>query len=121
MSTTMMSIKAADYQDLGSHSELFCIKCNVYYARLYGFARDELCYILDPKEVHGEDFPGRHSVCWRRGMGWLPEDLLFDLENHMFVPFNGAAGIELAIVLVILALGPTIILLLWKHRRKLIR
>ena len=35
------------------------------------------------------------------------EDLLFDLENHMFVPFNGAAMIELAIVLVILALGPT--------------
>jgi hypothetical protein len=29
-----------------------------YYARLYGLTRDELCYILDPKEVHGEDFPG---------------------------------------------------------------
>ena len=22
------------------------------------FARDELRYILDPKEIHGEDFPG---------------------------------------------------------------
>ena len=49
------------------------------------------------------------------------EDLLFDLENHMFVPFDSAAGIELAIVLVILALGPTMTLLLWKHRKELIR
>lgn len=49
------------------------------------------------------------------------EDLLFDLENHMFVPFDGAAGIELAIVLVILALGPAMTLLLWKHRKELIR
>ena len=24
----------------------------------YGLTRDELRYILDPKEVHGEDFPG---------------------------------------------------------------
>jgi hypothetical protein len=31
---------------------------DAYYARLYGFTRDELCYILDPKEVYGEDFPG---------------------------------------------------------------
>jgi hypothetical protein len=29
-----------------------------YYARLYGLTRNELRYILDPKEVHGEDFPG---------------------------------------------------------------
>ena len=28
------------------------------YARLYGLTRDELRYILDPKEVHGGDFPG---------------------------------------------------------------
>jgi hypothetical protein len=28
------------------------------YARLYGLTRDELRYILDPKDVHGEDFPG---------------------------------------------------------------
>ena len=32
------------------------------YARLYGLTRDELRYILDPKEVHDEDFPGRHSA-----------------------------------------------------------
>ena len=31
---------------------------DAYYARLYGLTRDELCHILDPKEVHGEDFPG---------------------------------------------------------------
>ena len=33
-------------------------KLDTYYARLYGLTRDELRYILDPKEVHGEDFPG---------------------------------------------------------------
>lgn len=49
------------------------------------------------------------------------EDLLFDLENQMFVPFNSAAGIELAIVLLILSLGPIMTLLLWKHRRDLIK
>ncbi len=49
------------------------------------------------------------------------EDLLFDLENNLFVPFNGAAGIELAIVLVILSLGPTMTVLLWKHRKELIK
>lgn len=31
---------------------------DAYYARLYGLTRNELRYILDPKEVHGEDFPG---------------------------------------------------------------
>ena len=28
------------------------------YARLYGLTRDELRYILDPKDVRGPDFPG---------------------------------------------------------------
>lgn len=27
------------------------------YARLYGLTREELCYILDPKAVKGEDWP----------------------------------------------------------------
>jgi hypothetical protein len=31
---------------------------DAYYALLYGLERDELRYILDPKEVHGDDFPG---------------------------------------------------------------
>jgi hypothetical protein len=30
---------------------------DAYYAHLYGLTRDELCYILDPKDVFGEDFP----------------------------------------------------------------
>lgn len=48
------------------------------------------------------------------------EDLLFDLQHNMFVPFNDATVIELAIVLVIMALGPAMTLLLWKHRHELI-
>ena len=49
------------------------------------------------------------------------EDLLYDLQHNMFTPFNGAAAIELTIVLVIMALGPTMTVLLWKHRRDIIR
>ena len=30
---------------------------DAYYAKLYGLTRDELRYILDPADVHGEDFP----------------------------------------------------------------
>jgi hypothetical protein len=49
------------------------------------------------------------------------EDLLFDLEHDMFRPLDGAALIELAIVVLILSLGPVMTVLLWKHRRKLVR
>ncbi|MBM3216745.1 hypothetical protein FJZ36_17765 [Candidatus Poribacteria bacterium] len=31
---------------------------DAYYARLYGLTEEELRYILDPKDVYGEDFPG---------------------------------------------------------------
>ena len=31
---------------------------DAHYAHLYLLTRDELRFILDPKEVHGEDFPG---------------------------------------------------------------
>jgi hypothetical protein len=31
---------------------------DAYYAHLYGLTRDELHYILDPKDVYGPDFPG---------------------------------------------------------------
>ena len=31
---------------------------DAYYAKLYGLTYDELRYILDPKDVYGEDFPG---------------------------------------------------------------
>ncbi len=30
---------------------------DAYYAWLYGLTRDELRYVLDPKDVMGEDFP----------------------------------------------------------------
>src|SRR5262249_41507189 len=30
---------------------------DAYYAHLYGLTRDELRYILDPKDVFGDDFP----------------------------------------------------------------
>jgi hypothetical protein len=38
--------------------EMLRAELDAYYALLYGLERDELRYILDPKEVHGEDFPG---------------------------------------------------------------
>jgi len=31
---------------------------DAYYAKLYGLSEEELRYILDPKDVYGEDFPG---------------------------------------------------------------
>jgi hypothetical protein len=55
-------------EDMGYHGEPFKwdesrraqvrAELDAYYARLYGLTRDELRYILDPKEVHGADFPG---------------------------------------------------------------
>src|SRR5262249_54579960 len=35
----------------------FRAELDAYYAHLYGLTRDELRYILDPKDVFGEDFP----------------------------------------------------------------
>jgi len=49
------------------------------------------------------------------------EDLSYDLQHNMFTPFNGAAIIELAIVLVIMALGPSMIVLLWRHRKEIVQ
>lgn len=37
---------------------IHCAELDAYFARLYVLTRDELRYILDPKEVHGEDFTG---------------------------------------------------------------
>ena len=55
-------------EDMGYHGEPFRwdevrraqlrAELDAYYAHLYGLSRDELRYILDPKEVYGEDFPG---------------------------------------------------------------
>ena len=49
------------------------------------------------------------------------EDLLYDLQHNMFLPFSGTAAIELAIVLVIMSLGPIMTALLWKTRRMFLR
>jgi len=55
-------------EDMGYHGEPFRwdeerrahlrAELDAYYARLYGLTRDELRYILDPKDIYGEDFPG---------------------------------------------------------------
>jgi hypothetical protein len=34
-----------------------CAELDAFYAKLYGFTGDELRYILDPKDVMGEDYP----------------------------------------------------------------
>ena len=34
-----------------------CSELDAYYAHLYGLTRDEMRYVLDPKDVFGEDFP----------------------------------------------------------------
>jgi hypothetical protein len=34
---------------------------DAYDARIHGLTRDELHYILDPKDVYDEDFPGKTS------------------------------------------------------------
>lgn len=54
-------------QDLGYNGEPFRFdskrrailraELDAYYAKLYGLTRDELCYILDPTDIMGEDYP----------------------------------------------------------------
>jgi hypothetical protein len=53
-SSTLEQVQGDDVRRVQVRPEL-----DAYYARLYGLTRDELCYALDPKEVHGEDFPGQ--------------------------------------------------------------
>jgi len=36
---------------------VLCAELDAYYAKLYGLTEEELRYILDPKDIHGEDFP----------------------------------------------------------------
>lgn len=38
--------------------EIIKAELDAHYAKLYGFSRDELRYILDPQDVYGPDFPG---------------------------------------------------------------
>jgi hypothetical protein len=51
-----------DYENVPFHwDEVRRAQLDAYYPRLYGLSRDELRYTpygVDPKEVHGEDFPG---------------------------------------------------------------
>lgn len=49
--------------DMGYYGEPFNsdgvrAELDAYFTHFYGLARDELCYILDPKKVQSEDFPG---------------------------------------------------------------
>ena len=54
-------------RDLGHHGPPFAFdpdrrallraELDAYYARLYGLTRDELRYILDPSDTHGDDYP----------------------------------------------------------------
>jgi hypothetical protein len=48
-------------------------------------------------------------------------DLLFDLENGIFVPLTGEALTELAIVVLLLVLGPFSILATWRQRGLFLR
>jgi hypothetical protein len=94
----------------------------------------EMAFILPDAFVTMAALVGVIGLWSMKDWGWLSmllaaggaiflglEDLLFDLENNMFTPFTSAAMIELAIVLVILSLGPVMTVLLWKHRKELIR
>lgn len=46
-------------------------------------------------------------------------DLLYDLEHGTFAQLTGESLIELAIVVLLLALGPVILTYLWTRRRQL--
>lgn len=45
-------------------------------------------------------------------------DLLYDLEHRMFVPLTQEAAVELAIVVLLLLLGPVVVGLSWSQRRR---
>ena len=92
-------------EDMGYHGEPFRwdallgrraqirSELDAYYARLYGLTRDELRYILDPKEVHDEDFPERHSawqkkrsgIRWRAGIAVPDEKTGITHGNPVFI------------------------------------
>ncbi|HOT27582.1 MAG TPA: N-6 DNA methylase [Candidatus Ozemobacteraceae bacterium] len=60
-----ISGQAADSDDIPEQYEyiperraVLRAELDAYYAYLYGLTRDELRYVLDPADVHGEEFPG---------------------------------------------------------------
>jgi len=48
-------------------------------------------------------------------------DLLFDLRQDIFVPLTGEALTELAIVVLLLTLGPFVIVAMWRQRSLFLR
>ncbi|HID86553.1 MAG TPA: hypothetical protein EYP55_04135 [Anaerolineae bacterium] len=48
-------------------------------------------------------------------------DVLFDLEHGIFVPMTGEALTELAIVVLLLTLGPFSIVAMWRQRHLFVR
>ena len=44
------------------HNAALPTELDAYYPKLYGLTRDELRYILYPKEVYGPDFPAKPSA-----------------------------------------------------------
>jgi len=56
---------------------------------LYGLTRDELRYILDPKEVYGEDFPGEtFRVLKEMVMGYEKERHMKDVHRGQEVEWK---------------------------------
>ena len=51
------SSEAGDLERCAPHRA----ELDAYHARLYGLARDELRYILDPADVMGADYPSETS------------------------------------------------------------
>ena len=68
MTAIMMSDNGICQQKIGYHGEPFRwdeerraqlrAELDAYYVCRYGLTRDELRYILDPKDVYGDAFPG---------------------------------------------------------------
>jgi len=52
------SLSSAPFRWDPERRALLRAELDAYYAKLYGLTRDELRYILDPKDVYGPDFPG---------------------------------------------------------------
>jgi hypothetical protein len=52
------SVPRAPYRWDEARRALLRAELDAWFARAYGLTRDELCYILDPADVYGQDFPG---------------------------------------------------------------
>lgn len=52
-----MGFQGAPFSWNPSRRLQFRAELDAYYARLYGLTREELCYILDPSDIAGDDYP----------------------------------------------------------------